>query len=802
MTTTPTPPSDSNATHAEPLPSSMLDDIATIREHWAKAKEHWSPEAMEELHAKLGVLAGRARKSQLPRLADAIFSAEAYLSSFVGSASPMTPEQRETVDTLLAELTPGETTPTPTAPEPAMNQEQIMLLGPLEGPLKTLIEVLLDLHIDIRHVETDLAKHALQDSPPAALIVDVDSIPEIEAVIEELARLNKRTGQHIPLGFVADKDDINTRVKAVRAGGDAFFAPPFDPAAINEKLQNLLNTAPAQSYRVLVVEDDLSQAKFATSILGQAGFQTESVTEPMATLDAIRQFSPDLIVMDIYMPEINGIELTSVVREYNEYASIPIVFLSGEQDTDKQVDALSVGGDDFITKPIRPKQLITVVKNRLRRSQPQHLIRKRPSFHKFLTKNQFIERISAMLSIDPMHVQSTAVLMFAPNHQDHHREQLEDDGYEQLMIELARTAEQPLGEKDALARIDQDRMAILARRKSSNEIYDLAARLHETISAHEFQVRHTDRPVTLGIGLAFSGEVKDDANSLLRRAQIALQHALQKGDSLTVPFDDSFEQQATNTMANNVAPTEEDVPHTIRQCLAKDSFVVLYQPMLDLHERGNEIFDIQLRLPAPNGKLLNLRDIRKDAEKAQLQNAIDRWVLSHALDILKQMRATTNNARVFVSQFSSSALDYDYPKWLAEQLRERHMVGTGLVLDFRLSGLSHDLKAARANSLALHEMDIQVCLSQFPEKPAAFKVLRYVHGDYIRISKRLLKADRDTIKLITSEAHRARAKVIVSQIDNARSIDLHWSSGADFLQGNFIQPPMDNMDYDFSQVVI
>ena len=54
------------------------------------------------------------------------------------------------------------------------------------------------------------------------------------------------------------------------------------------------------------------------------------------------------------MPEVNGIELTTIIRDHQEFAAIPIVFLSGEQNADKQLDALSVGGDDFVAKPIRP----------------------------------------------------------------------------------------------------------------------------------------------------------------------------------------------------------------------------------------------------------------------------------------------------------------------------------------------------------------------------------------------------------------------------------------------------------------
>ena len=63
-------------------------------------------------------------------------------------------------------------------------------------------------------------------------------------------------------------------------------------------------------------------------------------------------------------------------------------------------------------------------------------------------------------------------------------------------------------------------------------------------------------------------------------------------------------------------------------------------------------------------------------------------------------------------------------------------------------------------------------------------------------------ADRSTISELISESHRLGARVIVSYVDDPRAIDLHWSSGADYLQGNFIQRPLEDMDYDFSQVVM
>ncbi|MCI1711638.1 MAG: response regulator [Chiayiivirga sp.] len=76
-----------------------------------------------------------------------------------------------------------------------------------------------------------------------------------------------------------------------------------------------------------------------------------------------------MVLMDLYMPECDGTEFTALIRERDEFLNTPIVFLSGESDQDKHYEALSVGGDDFLSKPIRPKYLIASVTNRVQRAR-------------------------------------------------------------------------------------------------------------------------------------------------------------------------------------------------------------------------------------------------------------------------------------------------------------------------------------------------------------------------------------------------------------------------------------------------
>ncbi len=800
-----TPRSDAREAGSNALPG-LAEQVQSIRSLWAFQREHWKPETTGELHEQLSRLAEQAEQAGTSELAETAFCAEVYLSSFVGMEVPMTPEQREHFDGLLAALDvplpPLEQQPhdiePPTSAQPEFPSPSICVLPPLPQAFAAVVSQLGESGLSIRRVDDPTeAIHLLHRRQASAVLVDVASIPSMEPLIEELARIHKNTGRRIPVIYVAENGDLETRIRATRAGGSAFFSPPFDIRDIRERIAVLLGTqAPRAPYRVVVVEDDLAQAKFAASVLSKAGIKVRIVTDPMQILDQLHGFRPDLILMDIYMPGVNGIELTSVIREYNEFVNIPIVFLSGEQDTDKQVDALSVGGDDFITKPIRPRQLIAVVENRIRRSQmlfgngpgPQH-------GHCTLTQTQFLDRIAAQLSIDPMRSQTHALLLLQLD-QMHKLE-----GQADLITELAEVVARELGSNDALARLDHETLGILVRRSNTNPIHDLCSRLHEAVAQHTFTLCDKQTTPTIAIGMALAQKSGNEALEMISRARLALQHALANGPGKTVTHDESLEEQLAATNESAVAARNE-ITQVLREGLANDEIRLFYQPMLDLVDPGTEAWEIQPHLPTTTGELLPLRELRKEIERTGLADQVDTWLLGKGLDILKQRRNDAHKIHLFIPQSAISLYNPDYPDWVSEELRNRRMVGTGLVLQFRLSALSHDLKAAKQAISQLREMDIRVCLSRFAEKPAAFKVLRHVRGNFIRIAPRLLRADKETITTVIREAHRLNARVVVSNIDDPRAIDLHWSSGADLLQGDFIQQAMDTMEYDFTQVVI
>lgn len=185
--------------------------------------------------------------------------------------------------------------------------------------------------------------------------------------LEELARLREKGVLNVPLVIRSILDDMEARLGAVRVGAEAFFPKPVAVTDLMDKLEGLSARTQDGPFRILIIDDDESIARYTELVLQGAGMHTRIQTSPVGVLETLEDFSPELVLLDLYMPHCSGQEIAAVIRQCREFTGIPIVFLSGEADTQVQLSAMELGGDDFLTKPIRPAHLISSLRIRAAR---------------------------------------------------------------------------------------------------------------------------------------------------------------------------------------------------------------------------------------------------------------------------------------------------------------------------------------------------------------------------------------------------------------------------------------------------
>ena len=120
--------------------------------------------------------------------------------------------------------------------------------------------------------------------------------------------------------------------------------------------------------KILVVDDEPDILEFVQYNLQKEGFSVSTAEDGLAGLEEARRVKPDLIILDIMMPEMDGVEVCRQLRSESLFDNTVIAFLTARDDDYSQIAALDVGGDDYITKPIRPRVLVSRVNALLRRS--------------------------------------------------------------------------------------------------------------------------------------------------------------------------------------------------------------------------------------------------------------------------------------------------------------------------------------------------------------------------------------------------------------------------------------------------
>lgn len=120
--------------------------------------------------------------------------------------------------------------------------------------------------------------------------------------------------------------------------------------------------------KILVVDDEPDVTDLVAYHLKAKGFQVETVNDATASISRARGYQPDLVILDIMMPHLSGIQICRILRADNKLARVPIIFLTAKAEQPDRIEGLESGADDYVSKPFSPKELILRVESVLRRA--------------------------------------------------------------------------------------------------------------------------------------------------------------------------------------------------------------------------------------------------------------------------------------------------------------------------------------------------------------------------------------------------------------------------------------------------
>jgi diguanylate cyclase (GGDEF)-like protein len=381
--------------------------------------------------------------------------------------------------------------------------------------------------------EVDQLLNAVQSAPPDAIVMDM-VFPDKQSGGSDIVQVIQADRENpIPTVFVSSQGNLTSRLAAVRAGSSAYFVKPVNVTELCATLSQLTSIVTPEAYRILIVDDDPQLAEYHALILQEAGMTTLTVNDPLQVMSPLFEFKPDLILMDMYMPGCNGMELAKAIRQIGAYFSVPIVYLSSETDTDKQFQAMHVGGDEFLTKPIKPQHLVSSVAIRAERMKIIHSQMVRDSMTGLFNHTTTKEHLDTAIAHAQRKGEDVCFAMI-----DVDKFKLVNDTYghpigDRVLVALARLIRQTVRKADVVGRFGGEEFAVILPSCSIQEAVSLLNSLRESFAVLSFQAKEENFNCTFSCGVA-PLSLYGDATALNAGADEAMYAAKHGGRNLVV----------------------------------------------------------------------------------------------------------------------------------------------------------------------------------------------------------------------------------------------------------------------------
>ena len=658
-----------------------------------------------------------------------------------------------------------------------------------------------EIHLQLEQAGVDLElldsvdelSELLQALPADLLLIDAEyaeDVLRIGGLIGDYRRQHPKyltAVQLLPADAEADASDERFAMM------DAVISGNAEARGVVARIDQILRFGKTERYRVMIVEDDRSQAMFAEGILRNAEISTKVLLEADNLIGHIEAFKPDLILMDLNMPKASGIELTEMIRQSVQFQNIPIVFLSGESDEERQMDALEAGGDDFLSKPIRPRRLIAAVQNRIKR-------------HRALRKDAggaaretgLILR-SDMLTLLEQRIDRDghALFFIELNGINLLKERLGLSALENLLREFSAFLA-GIAQPAPVARFGDGAFALLYKGDTNEStMATQAEKLRTRIMAQKFEIQGQSIEFRVHIGICDFEHGKGSPDILINAVERTARSARSAVSGVVVYRpQSSVEVQREEAIIALLANVDSN------GCLSH-----LYQPIVAVAGGSEKQFQSLLRLTDGNGVIVPATEFIHIAEKSNLIIALDRWSMTKAVSTISERAAAGDQIKLFVNQSNITLLDESQPVWLKNLLKAYGVPVNSLVIEINHNDAMLNQQSIKDLCQSLGSEGVQFCLSRYNPRNDEPDLIGSLPISYVKLANRLTNElgnqdARDQVKALADNAHRRGVEVIGHCVEDAQSAAALWMSGIDFIQGNLVHSADSSLEFGFDQSVL
>ncbi|MBW4555522.1 MAG: EAL domain-containing protein [Trichormus sp. ATA11-4-KO1] len=584
---------------------------------------------------------------------------------------------------------------------------------------------------------------------------------------------------------------------------------------------------------ILIIDDMADNLRVLSSLLTKEGYNVRKALNWQMALTACQTVLPDLILLDIMMPDVDGYEVCQRLKAWDITADIPVIFISALDDVFDKVKAFKVGGVDYIPKPFEFEEVLVRVQNQmvLRAAQleilklntelEQRVKQRTWELEKALQKLQgeiasrqqlqsklldmvlhdsltglpnrflFIKRLEKALHL----AKQEANYQFAVLFLDCDRFKVVNDSLghlvgDELLIAISRRLQACLTPADTLARLGGDEFGILLEKLTDiSTAIQVAEQILQQLSL-SFKLSRYEVFMNASIGINWGSKDYDQPEYLLRDADTAMYRAKALGRARYHVFDPAMYQEAIQLL---------DLENDLRRAVERQEFLIYYQPIISLNTGRIAGFEALVRWQHPVRGLISPTEFIPVAEETGLINAIDRWVLQSAceqLRIWQDYLTTPKNLTISVNLSAQSFSQSNLIAQIDQIIHETKINPANLELEITESVIMENTNAVKTIIHQLKDRNIKLIMDDFG---TGYSSLSYLHSfplNALKIDKsfvKIMQENQENMGLVPAMIGIAESMgmtVIAEGVETTEQLEKLRTLNCGFAQGYLFSQPL------------
>ncbi|MEM8806759.1 MAG: EAL domain-containing protein, partial [Cyanobacteria bacterium P01_G01_bin.38] len=568
--------------------------------------------------------------------------------------------------------------------------------------------------------------------------------------------------------------------------------------------------------------------EFLSTVLTQQGYKVRSVLSGPTALKVAEAAQPDLILLDIKMPEMDGYQVCLALKANPLTQAIPIIFLSALDQTKDKVKAFTVGGIDYIPKPFQAEELLARVNNQLNLRGAQRQIQQLNAEleQRVIQRTAQLEReIGERLRIQEelLHVATHNSLTELPNRTfliqrlmqlfNKNQQKMSDSivlillectqleainnslGYhagDQFLVSLARRLETCLAPGTILAHCGEEKFAILLENSPNLNDAIQIAKILQRETQLPFQIEDHVIHVQLSMGIVQGAPTYEHPHHLLRDANAVMHQAKKQGTGSIQVFNAAMRHRALSFF---------EIQNELHLALANQELRLVYQPVVSLASAQVKGAEALVRWHHPKRGVILPSDFIPVAEETGLIIALDRYILRQACLQIKTWQAQGILVSTFKLQVNLSAQQLSQPDfidYLDNLLSETQIDSQNLALEITENALMQKGDLAPTLLNALKRRRINVSIDDFGTGYSSLSYLHRLKVENLKIDRSFISQLTQTkdswgvVKSIINLAHDLGMTVTAEGVETAEQVGYLKELDCEFAQGYFWGRPMDS----------